>query len=112
MGAATPKKGRTPALLPSRSLIEMRDKTTWQITDDIPLWDTRHLFKTGLDCDTKFSHDTVASLPRLERELQFGEVAIIYYSASTFLPSKNIHPDAVHGLSLNLYGAVSIASEV
>ncbi|KAI0749939.1 hypothetical protein C8Q80DRAFT_1269737 [Daedaleopsis nitida] len=108
-----PKKGRTPPSLPARSLIEMRDKTTWQITDDIPMWDGTHLFKQGRNASVKFSHDTVASLPRLKRK-SWSLVKLLSSTIVLLLPPalKNIHPNTVHGLSLNLYGAVTVASDV
>ncbi len=116
---------------PSRSLLDMRDKTTWGSNDDskhcsfdccvyfyqlncihsVAIWDARHLF-AARGVKEVFKHDKVTSLKRLERDLEFGEIAMVYYSASTYPvgTEKNNFSSAVLALSLNLYGVVLLAS--
>ncbi|KAI0709815.1 hypothetical protein C8Q76DRAFT_624765, partial [Earliella scabrosa] len=95
---------------PSRSFLDMRDKTSWSTDDDIAIWDARPLFQAGKAPGNNFCHDRVTSLPRLYRDLEFGDIALVYYGASTYPVSRAVHAEASIGLSLNLYGVVLIAS--
>ena len=76
----------------------------------VAIWDARAQFQAGKIPGNDFSHDTVANLPRLHRDLDFGDIALVYYSASTYSAVRTTHPDASMGVSLNLYGIVLIAS--
>ncbi|TFK77669.1 hypothetical protein K466DRAFT_508245, partial [Polyporus arcularius HHB13444] len=106
-GAASSSDGR-----PSRSLLDMRDKTAWGSNDDIAIWDARHLFSARGGVKDNFKHDMVTSLKRIEYDLTFGDIAMVYYSASTYPvgAERNSFSSAVQALSLNLYGVVLLAS--
>ncbi|KAI0713350.1 hypothetical protein C8Q76DRAFT_621137, partial [Earliella scabrosa] len=107
---------------PSRSFLDMRDKTVWSTSDDIAIWDGRKFFAANKSPAELFRHDFVTNLPRLNHDLQFGDVAIVYYSVSTYpigssssssaSSSANsvAYTNAKAGLSFNLYGAVLVAS--
>ncbi|KAI0349973.1 hypothetical protein OH77DRAFT_1593859 [Trametes cingulata] len=90
--------------VPSRSLLDMHDKTTWTANDDIPLWDATEYFKRDKAPSKRFSFDLITKLPRMTTDLNFGDSAIILYSASSY-PREN----GALGLSMNLYGVVRIA---
>ncbi|TFK78821.1 hypothetical protein K466DRAFT_606634 [Polyporus arcularius HHB13444] len=116
MGFTPSKGGRTGGSgssdsCPSQLLLDMRDKTAWGSNDNIAIWDACHLFAArGLK--EVFKHDKVTSLERLERDLEFGEITMMYYSASTYPvgAEKNNFTSAVQALSLNLYRVVLLAS--
>ena len=60
-----------------------------------------------------FCHDVVPSLPRFPYDLAYGDVALAYYSVSTYpitLSGSNSFTEAAHGLSFNLYGVLLVAS--
>ncbi|KAI0703147.1 hypothetical protein C8Q76DRAFT_801993 [Earliella scabrosa] len=100
---------------PGSSFVVMRDKTVWSTDDDIPIWDGRKFFqrdkKLGEDM---FCHDVVPSLPRFPYDLAYGDVALAYYSVSTYpitsSGSNSSFTKAAHGLSFNLYGVLLVAS--
>ena len=78
----------------------------------VAIWDARHLFKAGKPPGLYFNHNEVASLPRLQRDLEFGEIALVYYSASSYvLSDEKSYSGTKAGLSLNLYGVVLLGSE-
>ena len=64
-----------------------------------------------------FAHENVASLPRYKQDLEFGDLAVVYHSVSTFdaappPPSSDKAPaynEAKTILSMNLYGVALIA---
>lgn len=108
---------------PSRSLLDMRDKTVWGHGDDsksalslvckkqkeltglvVGLWDAREYFSGGKVDSLVYRHENLTSLPRCTEELRFGDIALVYYCASTY-PSKN----NTTGMSHNLYGAALLA---
>ena len=76
----------------------------------VAIWDARAQFQAGKVPGNDFSHDQVTNLPRLSHDLDFGDIALVYYSASTYSASRTTHADASMGVSLNLYGVVLIAS--
>ncbi|KAI0665362.1 hypothetical protein C8Q78DRAFT_986772, partial [Trametes maxima] len=90
--------------VPSRSLLEMRDKTTWSTNDDVGAWDGTEYFKRNKKPSMKFSFDVLHTLPRLTADPNFGDTVMVLYSASTY------RRDNVAGtsLSLNLYGIVLV----
>ncbi|KAL1938900.1 hypothetical protein VTO73DRAFT_11053 [Trametes versicolor] len=94
--------GKMPSV-PSHSLLEMRDKTTWNTQDDIGVWDGTAYFKKNKKASLKFSFDEVHKLPRLETDPGFGDVVVVLYSTSSYLRDDKIN------LSLNLYGVVLVA---
>ncbi len=108
--------------VPSRSLLEMRDKTAWNTQDDskcrivlyisciymihpstVGVWDGTAYFKKNKKASLKFSFDEVHKLPRLETDPGFGDIVIVLYSTSSYLRDDKIN------LSLNLYGVVLVA---
>ena len=48
------------------------------------MWDARHQFKAGKLKSDKFSHDKVPQLPSFTEELQYGDLVMVYHSASTY----------------------------
>ena len=59
-----------------------------------------------------FLHEDVASLPRFQEELEFGDIAIVYHSVSTYdvtAREKTTFTQATTALSLNLYGVALVA---
>ncbi|KAI0743696.1 hypothetical protein C8Q80DRAFT_856391 [Daedaleopsis nitida] len=109
---------RTPAG-PARSLIDMRDRTSWSYNENFAIWDARAYFSLDKEEDLQYKHENVASLPRLEQDLEFGDIAILYHSISTYdviRPSGGSSGDkppafneANTALSLNLYGAALVS---
>ncbi|KAI0713355.1 hypothetical protein C8Q76DRAFT_620290, partial [Earliella scabrosa] len=85
---------------PARSYIDMCDRTTWGHDDT-----------TGkLVSDGRFSYDAIYRLPRLDEELEPGDLALVFYSASTYSIEKDKRQTTPsEGLSLNLYGAMLVA---
>ena len=83
----------------------------------VAIWDAREYFTIVKDDDKVFAHENVASLPRYERDLEFGDLALVYHSVSTFdaaptPPSSDKAPpynEAKTILSMNLYGVALIA---
>ncbi|KAI0667353.1 hypothetical protein C8Q78DRAFT_994067 [Trametes maxima] len=59
--------------VPSRSLLEMRDKTTWSTNDDVGAWDGTEYFKRNKKPSMKFSFDVLHTLPRLTADPNFGD---------------------------------------
>ena len=129
----TPK--RTPAG-PARSLIDMRDRTSWSYNENcklfatlhscilsdvllVAIWDAREYFTLDKNEDMVYKHENVASLPRLEQDLEYGDIAILYHSVSTYdvvRPSGGSSGDkapafneADTALSMNLYGAALVS---
>ncbi|KAI0739247.1 hypothetical protein C8Q80DRAFT_1124592 [Daedaleopsis nitida] len=100
--AQTPK--RAPAG-PARSLLDMRDRTSWGYSENYD----------GL----QYLHENVASLPRLDQDLEYGDIAVLYHSVSTYdvvRPAGGSNGDkpsayneADTALSMNLYGAALVS---
>ena len=73
----------------------------------VPIWDATALFKKNKQVEQCFMHDNFTSLPLVTRELEYGDLVMVYYSASTYANNNTkSFPSAKDVLSMNLYGAV------
>ena len=71
----------------------------------VPLWDARdELLENKQVSSGRFAVDKTFKLPRLNEDLRYGDIAIVYYSASTYKQTKE-----EASLSLQLYGAVLLS---
>ncbi|TFK78591.1 hypothetical protein K466DRAFT_507062 [Polyporus arcularius HHB13444] len=106
-GAASSSDGR-----PSWSLLDMHDKRAWGSNDDTAIWDACHLVSARGGVKDNFKHDMVTLLKHIEHDLTFGDIAIVYYSSSTYPvgAEQNSFSRAVQALSLKLYVVVLLAS--
>ncbi|RPD67881.1 hypothetical protein L226DRAFT_430344, partial [Lentinus tigrinus ALCF2SS1-7] len=88
----TPGKGRAKgqssqtrvAPVPSPSLLDMREKTTWSYTDNIGVWDAREYFRADKPEELVYRHENVTSLPVCSEDLRFGDIALAYYCVSSY----------------------------
>ncbi len=71
----------------------------------VGLWDASKYFRTNKDDSLVYRHEMLTSLPRCTEELRFGDLALVYYCASTYQSKSG----GYFGLSHNLYGVALIA---
>ncbi|RPD52026.1 hypothetical protein L227DRAFT_515424, partial [Lentinus tigrinus ALCF2SS1-6] len=110
----TPRRGNASGKsrsdsVPSRSLLDMRDKTTWSHTDDIGVWDAREYFRADKPDNLVYRHEKLTSLPPCTEDLQFGDIALVYYCTSTYQTSTSSFAEAKVAVSHNLYGVALLA---
>ncbi|KAI0688834.1 hypothetical protein C8Q76DRAFT_772035 [Earliella scabrosa] len=111
MGATPSQPGQNP----SRSLLEMRDKTSWTTADDIGIWDAREYFNSAKPADKQYRHELLTSLPRLPFDLEYGDLAVVYHSVNTYAVPRAkqdkipTFAEATTALSMNLYGVALLA---
>ena len=78
------------------------------------MWDARPQFKARkLTRTGKYHVEKTYDLPRLDEDLDSGDLAFVFYSASSYPldPSRHEELGATEGISFNLYGAVLIANK-
>ncbi|KAI0323676.1 hypothetical protein GY45DRAFT_1376147 [Cubamyces sp. BRFM 1775] len=81
--------------VPSRSLLDMREKTTWSTNDD-------EYLKKDKRKTLQFSFDILHTVPRMTADPSFGDRVMVLYSTSAY---RREGAGAL-GLSLNLYRIV------
>ncbi|KAI0741497.1 hypothetical protein C8Q80DRAFT_1109846, partial [Daedaleopsis nitida] len=80
-GSQTPKRANAG---PGCSLLDMRNKMSWSYSENFAIWDAREYFTLDKDNEQQYLHENVVSLPCVEQDLEFGDVAILYHSVSTY----------------------------
>lgn len=75
----------------------------------VPLLDGREYFKANKLVGNIFKHEIIHTLPGFKTDLEFGDLALVYYSVSSFGGTVQTEMGLEASLSLNLYGAVLLA---
>ncbi|KAI0741520.1 hypothetical protein C8Q80DRAFT_1123405 [Daedaleopsis nitida] len=110
---------------PAAGLRAMADKVLWSVDDDIPVWDARALYKKNHLVANKggIKWGDIQNLDRLDTDIPYGAIAVVFYIPSTFTRpanisnSRNAFPASARNtmtsvnLSLNLCGAALIADK-
>ncbi|KAH9891179.1 hypothetical protein C8Q73DRAFT_651689, partial [Cubamyces lactineus] len=93
--------------VPSRSLLDICEKTMWSTNNNVAVWDGAEYFKRDKRKTLQFSFDILHTLLRMTTDPSFGDIVIVLYSTFAYRQEGA----STLGLSLNLYGIVLVAHQ-